>query len=661
MLRRGNTWKCALLAVLLAAILAPGGIELLSLMITPAHAVDLPKPAAPQPGVQTPAVKPPARSRYPLAIASIGSQGDQLRIVIVNTGKGRLSVRDYARIRLHLTAHGFRLKRGSWSLAEVDPKHQLLHPHARLTFTVPERLPGPGTVQVRLVSGSWQVAKQGRVVPTATRAPPASAPMQTRRPTAPAPPMRAQRPRGSLEITRLRRCAPEGAVVRPGSSRDPLPGSITVNQGDELPLCWKVEGCGVNNVQVRMIGVTGFEAGTRVDTGDGCFYIHGRHTLTPHRTATYTLQASGAAPLVTAPNKSIRVTVRRPELTVVEPHVDQATGEVTFRARNTGDLAMPPEAINVWYRITGLFLSEPIAESSFRTEPIGIGRGGTVNLGSIALPAIAYEAPAVNIEVQFSSGAGITERQTFHHPWAEHTRTIGAILIDGILGSINVYLNNYNASVRTGDTFTGVPARSNDSWFEINGVRSTFSVPSFDLRLQVGSSAYRYSAFVRNLGMGRNVPETVIGHGTISVRIPFDTSASREIKGFLGDLSTSPIEWNDTRGPDVDLRRLIVTVTLRPVLRNQMISYSDSIGVHVDLAYDFAGGWSMLNDLVPSIDRQIRRGLEDTITSQLTRYLNSPSTRSSVEASLNDLMAGWDVHHIKSIETTTDGIVVTYR
>jgi hypothetical protein len=111
----------------------------------------------------------------------------------------------------------------------------------------------------------------------------------------------------------------------------------------------------------------------------------------------------------------------------------------------------------------------------------------------------------------------------------------------------------------------------------------------------------------------------------------------------------------------VDLRRLIVTVTLRPVLRDQVISYSDRIGVHIDLAYDFAGGWSMLNDLVPSIDRQIRRGLEDTITSQLTRYLNSATTRASVEASFNDLMEGWGVHHIKSIETTTDGIVVTYR
>jgi hypothetical protein len=678
------------------------------------------KKAPAGPGIKDPIKTVPtlAPTRKPfLQIQRVYLKGNTIHVVIRNTGNGSVGASDYTTAKLHVRRQNA-LAPWSWPLIKVDPKRTSFNNDVDFDTekTVSEQTSLTAWLENIPTGDEWK----GVLFPSAPslkgllKKPPKTEPVKlTKRPAdkkirprdlRPAPagtsesfspsgrlkhidPDRAaemgirapesafpagsqgtfRREIGSLEISWFKKCVPPGTVAlqfgaesSEESSDEPV--EITIDRGESLDLCWRIAGSGVSNVSAHLSWTGDVDPGERRETESGGFYMRGSHTVRPRPGATYyTLRVTGETALFPLTReKEVIVRIRTFKLDVAEPGFDQETGQVTFYATNSGELPIEPAPIRVHGSISPMGETE-IIPIEFTSEPIGIEPGGTVPVGSVTLPENVFRSPGISMQVTMSCPGSISLISEFTHYWETQTRRIAASILEAILGDIDIRLNNYDSSVRTGDRFVGFAYMPNDCHLYMLDYSNNFTISPFSRVYTLRDRIFAVEGFVRNLDLGSNRVEATCSPGQIAVRIPFETSDdSREIKVFVFAADRVPWERVDSWGPDANLTNLVINVVLRPVLADQTITYSDEIEVHVDIGSEFAGGWSFLDTIAPDIGRDLRNQIKDMVEDEINSRLGSSSIRRMIESQIGAFL-GDEVHYIIGIETAADGLHIRYR
>ncbi len=486
------------------------------------------------------------------------------------------------------------------------------------------------------------------------------------------PAQRVTLPEPTIEITRFSaRPSPTSGASTPGmelsiatarSSSGHRSDRVIVNRGDRLRFSWKIEGCNATIITGTLTRAGSINPGTRHTTRDRCFYMENQRGMNMTESGTYTLKVIGRnGSASTVVQKSVEIIVNNPHLEIQEPALN-SNRELTFIVRNTGNTDMAPYPLTVTYHVTARGRS--IAEDRFASPRIGIARNQRVEVGTITLPESAYNHESLSISMTVDGNGISSGRRTFTKEWEVTEFRIGRILLEGITEGLltGARMNNYDASKRTGEVSPQEPVQRNDSWIEVLGHRSTFTPPAIRLRFQikgaVSGHAYKtihYRAFINNIGLGRNLPEYVQTRDKIGVDITFDTSGSREIKGFTYENN----KYHDAHGPDIEITNLVVHILLRFVLLDQKITYRD-VDVSVDVSNNFAGGWDVIDTFKPAISRSVREVIRDLTISQISAQLESDATKRGIEASLAALMSRRTINHFISVRLTSEGLVIRY-
>jgi hypothetical protein len=464
----------------------------------------------------------------------------------------------------------------------------------------------------------------------------------------------------SLNIVYFRKAVDSGtmrAAIKPGSGSSD---TATVDLGDDIGLTWRIEACGVSGVMATLTGVGRVNPGTARDLRTGCKYYINTRSVRPGETTTYTLRVSaapgaGSALRSLTAEKTFTVRVLAPRIEPLAPRVDQNTRRVTFSARNRGDATFRSTRINVRYRISGG--GRMIAEDSFTTEAMEIRRGATLELGAITLPDNIYQYSSLGLNVTLGASYRAPLRETtgsFTHRWTDHTLRLDERLLRlvGMMFSGSIRINNYvetRARVRK-----DLPYQRNDCYVELMGERRTFHLGYF----KFGSTPTEWFFLFRNVQAHRISGEDLffIRGGKLGFRIEFDTSPSREIKGWARNAVEK--NYNDDWAPDVEINRLNLDILMTPTLRGQTISYS-AVEADPDLDFRVPGGWAGLNALKGWATDYINREIRSIISSMLM----DSEVRGPIETELTRQVGTFvrDLHYMVSLRGAGSEIILTYR
>ena len=104
--------------------------------------------------------------------------------------------------------------------------------------------------------------------------------------------------------------------------------------------------------------------------------------------------------------KTLEMDVKSPELQARRTDFDNDSRELTFRVRNTGNMAFPDvHGVRLDYRVAGMPGNREIV-SNTRYIRTTVNRGATVNLDTITLPESALAYPRLKVDVTIGGQCG---------------------------------------------------------------------------------------------------------------------------------------------------------------------------------------------------------------------------------------------------------------
>lgn len=235
------------------------------------------------------------------------------------------------------------------------------------------------------------------------------------------------------------------------------------------------------------------------------------------------------------------------------------------------------------------------------------------------------------------------------------------VLGDRLRGRIR--LNNFAGP--TGDfQLDREPARRDDSFISVGEWRTVFTPPFFHYGSGASRSWYYLNDINGDFGGPRSlrfVPGTGVASGRIAGKVSFETGGDCEIRGWE---YTAPY-WYDSP-PDVDIVRMEISLSLRPVIRNGRISY-DQVTVSPDIRITLRGFWKFVDNAILSrgivdylrnmINTEVRRQVEAALLSREVREAAESSIEAAVRPTLNRL----GVRRLLSVRVDGDGLLVVYE
>ncbi len=447
--------------------------------------------------------------------------------------------------------------------------------------------------------------------------------------------------------------------------------SPAIDLGDEIELYWSLS---YDNVLTPQVAINGRRVtGETHVASDGTPWMAGRSTFRPADTTAYTLTATavpeGGGTRSVRTEKTLRVTVKKPVLTVLEPEVDQDDLTVRFSASNTGNADFRSTRINVTYWING---GSSLMEGSFRTDPMEIRQGRRVELGEITLPDRARAMSTDSIRIRVDVGASYvlplrSARRDFTHRWTTQTVTINNSVLRLLgMGTVcEIMIDNWNESHGSGRAITP-PHQANASFVDLDILgehqRMEFTLPHLESVATGGPLGLKYWTYLRNIHAHSRGDADLfsIVDGKLQISLEFPNTDSREIKiGRIGNVGGYDGKWIDDDAPDVNISRFTVNITFTPAVRGGELTYT---GVDVEvsgLSASFPGGWSWLN---PGFQDYITRVVRRNLDSALTTTLSDSSIRTAIMGGINSGMsvASADITRIISVRGSGSSITLTY-
>ncbi|GAB6094085.1 hypothetical protein JCM14469_03370 [Desulfatiferula olefinivorans] len=460
-----------------------------------------------------------------------------------------------------------------------------------------------------------------------------------------------------------------GMMMAPG----PMAGGAGASQasvdlGEDIELYWSIA---FKNVGEPTVSINGERVtGERRTSSDGSFWMAGRKRVRPADTTNYVLSASapeqkGGARSIQA-RETLRVIVKKPVLTLLQPTVNQETLAVTFKLKNTGDTDFRATPIQVGYEIEG----GSLARGTVTTPPMEIRKNQIVDLYTVTLPDRARAFRTDSIRMRVNAGASYRQplraaTADFTHAWEPGTFRINGLILDilSVATNCEILVDNWNEHHGSGRAITP-PLQENASHVTIdilgNSMNQVFSMP----HLQVSSpkKALKYRIYLRNIQAAHRGERGLfsIENGKLKISMTFPNTDAREIKiGRIGNLGDLAGKWIDDDAPDVDVSRFTLDVLLTPGIQGGKLTYT-----HVDvritgLTASFPGGWSWLN---PAFQDYATRVIRRNLDSSLTNILNSGSIKNAIIDGINRgiTSAGVSITRITRIQGSGDTITVNY-
>ena len=476
----------------------------------------------------------------------------------------------------------------------------------------------------------------------------------------------------SISIIRFKKAVPGGMMMTTmnmsgtSSSSSPPP---SIELGEEIELYWYITYKNVRTPRVTIDGqvVTG-EAQT---ASDGTPWMSGRKTFRPASTKTYRLVVTAAPEgggRGLQKRQSLRVSVKKPVLTVLEPEVDQDNLTIKFFAKNTGDAVFRPTPINVNYEIDG----GTLARGSFSTPRIEIAKNQRVELGRITLPDKNRAFQNDSIRIRVDIGAYYVQplreaRGDFTHRWTARTTQINdaMLMLLGMATTCEIVIDNWDETSGNARWIQN-PYQENACLVDFNvagsGTPFRFTLPYFDDERTEGPLAIVYRTFLRNIRASHRGDSDLfsVRDGKLQITLEFDGRDSREIKiGRVGQTGSREGKWKDDAVPDVNLSAFTVIVKVTPALSGGQLTYSN-VDVSISgLSANFPGGWSWLN---AGFRNYATRTVRNTLDSALTGVLSSGSIKNAIIDGINSGISatGTDITRILSVRGSGNTITVEY-
>lgn len=482
-------------------------------------------------------------------------------------------------------------------------------------------------------------------------------------------------PTSTLTVHYFREMAETSGMARIGTA--PPPTSSTIEFGEEIRLGWSATGCHMAQMTVSISGIGTVTPSNTRDREGNCREIWGRETVRPARTTTYQLTVAGTpvAGAAMAPQpvrRSYEVVVRRPDLDLLTPEIDQDTLGVSLSLRNRGEGRFLNNRITVSYSVARAPghhtpAGSPFHTGSFSAGPLELAPGAQASLGSFTLPvradAFAQEAIQIAVTLTFPGYpvALDPERENFTHRWQTRTSRIRSMIVEAFsaLTELRIRLNGFSAG-------SAWPAARNDSLVSltVNGAGSPmqFDTPGQRYNVKIKLRNTDLELFDRTYGVFVNqiTAESIrrddlfaIQDGKLKVHLEFPNTGHGEIK--IGEMRDG--RWIDGEAPDIDISSFEVNVFLTPELRSNKISYG-AVRVEVpSVSARLEGRFEVLN---PFIEDHLRRYVRDAIVSQLTAVLGRNDVKRAVEDGLTSALSLTGMTRILSVTGAGDEITIVY-
>ena len=452
--------------------------------------------------------------------------------------------------------------------------------------------------------------------------------------------------------------------------------SSVINYGDDLTLRWIIKGKNLGNLKLEIKPDIGQIPLTRTDYFNEFFTIEGSKTIKPSQDTKYTIEvsSSGSVPridvdprtgrryegppqVIAKDTKDLYITVKKPKIENIKPSVDQKTMKIKFFAKNTGNGDFISSPIEVKYSIITSLTGSSLAEGSFTTSNLTIRVGEQVELGNITLPdrtkALNADSLLINVVLNPKYRAPLSQDVDYYEYVWERNRLIinnQLISIFGGLLSGTIRLNNFDGS-------TGIlshnPYKADDSYIEIMGNRTIFSIPRFDYSK---GEIYDYRGFVNDINAsfsGQNA--FAIEDGKIRLKINFETSGT-EIRGYEYTWGV----WHDVSAPDYNFTQMDITVYFIPAFRNGKITYGD-IQVIPHIRGTFVGAWAAF--LSERLERDIDDKIKNAIALKLKEILMSDSVRVRIENKIEESITKnplFNIFRITNVVGEGENIIIEY-
>ena len=473
-----------------------------------------------------------------------------------------------------------------------------------------------------------------------------------------------------LSVTYFKKAVPAGTMMATasmsgGGSSSP-PTSTSIELGDEIELAWSIQYKKVRNPRVTIDGQT--VTGSAHTASDGTPWMAGKRTYRPSSTKTYNLVATaapeGGGAMLRA-QKSFRVTVKKPILSILEPEVNQNNMTIKFFAKNTGNATFRPTPINVNYQVEG----GTLANGSFTTPRMEIRKNQRVELGQITLPDRERALGRDSIRIRVDIGASYvlplaSDREDFTHEWTTSTVRINSSMLRLLgMGTVaEIMIDNWSNPTSSNRAITP-PYEANACFVDLsvfdNSQRMSFDLPPLEDRKTGGALPLVYWTFLRNIhSLHRGDADLFsVSDGKLKIALHFPNTDAREIKiGRIGNVGGYDGKWIDDDAPDVNLSSFTVNIKFTPALSGGQLTYTDVAVDIAGLSASFPGGWSWLNaGFSDYATRTIRRNLDSTLTS----ILNNATIKNSIVSGINSGISATGVSIIRIIRVSGAGDTIT--
>ena len=394
----------------------------------------------------------------------------------------------------------------------------------------------------------------------------------------------------------------------------------------------------------------------------------GKMTYRPSSTKTYSLAAT-AAPEGSGrglrAQKSLRVTVKKPILSVLEPEVNQNDMTIKFFAKNTGTATFRPTPINVMYQVAG----GTLASGTFTTPRMEIRKNQTIELGEITLPdrARAFERNSISIRVEIGASYVLplaSDREDFTHTWRTSTVRINNSMLRLLgMGTVaEIMVDNWQESHGSGRAITP-PYERNACVVDLtvfdNNQRMPFDLPPLESRATGGELPLVYWTFLKNIhSLHRGDADLFsVSDGKLQIALHFPNTGSREIKiGRIGNVGGYDGKWIDDDAPDVDLSSFTVNIKFTPAVSAGQLTYTNVAVDIAGLSASFPGGWAWLN---PAFEGYATRTIRSELDSTLTSILNNATIKNSIVSGINSGISATGVSIIRIISVSGAGDTIT--
>jgi hypothetical protein len=474
-------------------------------------------------------------------------------------------------------------------------------------------------------------------------------------------------PTASVKIVYFNKATdPTRMAARIGESSGPP--RIYANYGETVRLSWTVEACHAGTITGSISHHGPVDLGEKVDIGNKCVRMRNTTEITVTSGGTYTLRVS-AVPLgpASVKEKSVEVILRNYNVEISDVDFNTATRELAIYGRNRGEVDIAANELQIHYVVRGIVRGPGpvIQEDWINRRSVAIPRGQRVELGHYTLPESVYSYQGLSVKTRIfgeSFGFG-TKEQTFSVPLNPREISFNEVILDAFITTMvgDVRFNNYDPALRTAEEISVAPYKRNDSWVEIMGDRTTFSPEVIRLHFSITGSwsgreyvGVSFRGFINNISLAAGRPRTVLKPGLVGVRLVFDTSVSREIKGFILNDGI----YNDEMGPDIEINRLEVEILIRPCLNGQKISFCQ-VSSEIDVSTTFAGGWHILDRFAPTISNGVEDTVRQIVRQQIGDMLNTNANKRLLEDFFDGLLRAAGVNNIRTMTVNERGITLS--